>query len=155
MNISTIILILVAIAIIGYVVMINLIYYLAPTIPRSNFPEKRFGKNNCTRVADNPNRGKDMKPIITNLSENEVQVIVKDIITKMPRMEIVTEKEGFLHFVQITPLFRFYDDLFVKIFTKGEETIIWLQSQSRLGLHDLLVNEKRVKEIYLELKKLT
>ena len=70
-------------------------------------------------------------------------------------MEIVTEKEGFLHFVQITPLFRFYDDLFVKIFTKGEETIIWLQSQSRLGLHDLLVNEKRIKEIYLELKKLT
>ena len=155
MNISTIILSLVAITIIGYVIMINLIYYLAPTIPRENFPAKRFGKNNCTRVADNPNRGKDMKPIITKLSENEAQVIVKDIITKMPRMELVTEKEGFLHFVQITPLFRFYDDLFVKIFTKGEETIVWLQSQSRLGLHDLLVNEKRIKEIYLELKKLT
>ena len=155
MNISTIILSLVAITIIGYVIMINLIYYLAPTIPRENFPAKRFGKNNCTRVADNPNRGKDMKPIITNLSEKEAQLIVKDIITKMPRMELVTEKEGFLHFVQITPLFRFYDDLFVKIFTKGEETIVWLQSQSRLGLHDLLVNEKRIKEIYLELKKLT
>ncbi|OIR23418.1 MAG: hypothetical protein BEU00_02950 [Marine Group III euryarchaeote CG-Epi3] len=155
MNISTIILILLAIAIIGYVIMINLIYYLAPTIPRENFPAKRFGKNNCTRIADNPNRGKDMKPIITNLSENEVQIIVKDIIAKMPRMKIITEKEGFLHFVQITPLFRFYDDLFIKIFVKDGMTNVWLQSQSRLGLYDLLVNERRIKHIYFELKKLT
>jgi len=155
MNISSIILILLAIVIIGYVIMINLIYYIAPTIPRSNFPSKRFGKNNCTRIADNPNRGKGMKPIITDLSEKEVQIITKNIINEMPRMSMVTEKKGFMHFVQITPLFRFYDDIFVKIFTKEGKTNIWLQSQSRLGLHDLLVNEKRIKEIYLNLKKLT
>ena len=155
MNISSIILILLAIGIIGYVIMINLIYYLAPTIPRDIFPSKRFGKNNCTRIADNPNRGKGMKPIITDLSEKEVQIIAKNIINEMPRMNMITEKKGFMHFVQITPLFRFYDDIFVKIFTKEGKTNIWLQSQSRLGLHDLLVNEKRIKEIYLNLKKLT
>ena len=73
----------------------------------------------------------------------------------MPQMKTVTEKDGFLHFVQITPLFRFYDDLFIKIFTNEEKTTIWLQSQSRLGLYDLLVNEKRIKHIYFKLKKLT
>ena len=70
-------------------------------------------------------------------------------------MKIITEKEGFLHFVQITPLFRFYDDLFIKIFVKDGMTNVWLQSQSRLGLYDLLVNERRIKHIYFELKKLT
>lgn len=155
MNISTIILILLAISIIGYVFMINVIYYLAPTIPRENFPSKRFGKNNCTRIADNPNRGKGMEPIVTDLSKKEVQSIVKDIVNNMPQMKTVTEKDGFLHFVQITPLFRFYDDLFIKIFTNEEKTTIWLQSQSRLGLYDLLVNEKRIKHIYFKLKKLT
>ena len=57
----------------GYFVMINVIYYLAPTIKYEEFPEKRFGKNNCTRVAENPNRGRNMKPIVTNLTINEIQ----------------------------------------------------------------------------------
>ena len=73
----------------------------------------------------------------------------------MPRTEIVAEKNGFMHFVQITPLFRFYDDIFVKLFTENGKTNVWLQSQSRLGLHDLMVNEKRVKHIYSKLKELT
>ena len=90
-----------------------------------------------------------------DLSKKEVQSIVKDIVNNMPQMKTVTEKDGFLHFVQITPLFRFYDDLFIKIFTNEEKTTIWLQSQSRLGLYDLLVNEKRIKHIYFKLKKLT
>jgi len=64
----------------SYFVMTNVIYYLAPTIQRKNFPEKRFGKNNCTRIADNPNRGRNMKPIITDLSENEIQTKLKKII---------------------------------------------------------------------------
>ena len=134
--------------------MINVIYYLAPTIPKRNFPSKRFGRNNCTRVADNPNRGKGMLPITTDTSVEKVQDTVRKIVRNMKRTKVVTDNAGFIHFVQITPLFRFYDDIFIKIFFENEKTNIWLQSQSRLGLHDLLVNEKRIKYIYNELKKL-
>ena len=103
MDINLIILTLLAITIVGYLFMINVIYYLSPTVPRDIFPKKRFGKNNCTRIAENPNRGKGMKPLITSLSVREVQENAKNIIISMPRTEIVTEKNGFMHFVQITP----------------------------------------------------
>ena len=138
----------------SYFIMTNVIYYLAPTIQRENFPEKRFGKNNCTRIAENPNRGRNMKPIITDLSENEIQIVLKNIINKMQRIKIINEKKGFIHFVQITPFFRFYDDIFVKIFRSDKKTNIWFQSQSRLCLYDFLTNEKLVKFIHTELKKL-
>ena len=155
MNINTIILLLLSVSIVGYLIMINVIYFLAPTVPKNNFPLKRFGRNNCTRVADNPNRGEGMSPIITDMSMEKVQDATKKIINKMQRTKIVTDNAGFIHFVQITPLFRFHDDIFIKIFSENNKTNIWLQSQSRLGLHDLMVNERRVKHIYKELKKLT
>jgi len=139
----------------GYFVMINVIYYLAPTIKYEEFPEKRFGKNNCTRVAENPNRGRNMKPIVTNLTINEIQNNLKNIIANMQRVKIVNEKKGFIHFTQITPFFRFYDDIFVKIFENNGKTNVWFQSQSRLGLYDFQINEKRVEILFNELKKLT
>ena len=73
MNINTIILLILSVSIVGYLVMINVIYFLAPTVPKNNFPSKRFGKNNCTRVADNPNRGEGMSPIITDMSMEKVR----------------------------------------------------------------------------------
>ena len=155
MNINTIILLLLFVSIIGYIIMINVIYFLAPTVPKEDFPLKRFGKNNCTRVADNPNRGTGMSPIKTEMSIEKAQNAVRNVINNMQRTKIITDNSGFIHFVQITPLFRFHDDIFIKIFLENDKTNIWLQSQSRLGLHDLLVNEKRTKYIYDELKKLT
>lgn len=155
MNINTIILVLLFVSVIGYIIMINVIYFLAPTVPKEDFPLKRFGKNNCTRVADNPNRGTGMSPIKTEMSIEKAQNAVRNVINNMQRTKIITDNSGFIHFVQITPLFRFHDDIFIKIFSENNKTNIWLQSQSRLGLHDLMVNERRVKHIHNELKKLT
>ena len=76
----------------SYFVMINVIYYLAPTVKHNEFPKKRFGKNNCTRIAENPNRGKNMEPIITKLSENEIQGKLKNIINNMRKIKIINEK---------------------------------------------------------------
>ena len=73
MNIKLIIITLLAITIVGYLVMVNVIYYLSPTVPRDVFPKKRFGRNNCTRIAEKPNRGEGMKPLITSSSLEEVQ----------------------------------------------------------------------------------
>ena len=152
--IGELILLLVGFAIVGYLIMIKIIYYLAPTVPKNDFPSRRFGVNNCTRVADNPNRGKGMSPIKINMSIENVQDDVRKVIGKMKRTKIITDNTGFIHFVQITPLFRFHDDILVKLFTEDGRTNVWLQSQSRLGLHDLMVNERRIRHIYYELKKL-
>ena len=139
----------------SYFVMINIIYYLAPTVKYEEFPKKRFGKNNCTRVAENPNRGINMNPIVTNLSINQIQNNLENIIDSMQRVKIINEKKGFIHFTQITPFFRFYDDIFIKIFENKGKTNVWFQSQSRLGLYDFQINEKRVEFLFNELKKLT
>lgn len=139
----------------SYVIMINVIYYLAPTVIYEDFPKKRFGKNNCTRVAENPNRGRNMNPIVTKLPINEIQNNLNNIIASMQRVKIINEKKGFIHFTQITPFFRFYDDIFIKIFENKGKTNVWFQSQSRLGLYDFQINEKRVEFLFNELKKLT
>tara|TARA_B100000953_G_scaffold270426_1_gene240695 strand:+ start:1063 stop:1530 length:468 start_codon:yes stop_codon:yes gene_type:complete len=150
---NNIILLLVIAAILNYFVITKIIYFLAPTIPKGKFPNKIYGKNNCTRIADNQNRGYGMEPIVTDTPINEVQLILKTIIERMPRTTIVNEKEGFLHSVQLTPFFRFHDDIFIKIFLEDKKTTIWFQSQSRLGLYDFLINERRIKHIYKNVKK--
>ena len=130
MNINTVIVTLLSVSIVGYLIMINVIYFLAPTVPKNNFPSKRFGKNNCTRVADNPNRGEGMSAIITDMSMGKVQDATKKIINKMQRTKIVTDNAGFIHFVQITPLFRFHDDIFIKIFSENNKTCLLYTSPS-------------------------
>ena len=93
MDINLIILILLASAIVGYLIMINVIYYLSPTVPKDAFPKKRFGRNNCTRIAENPNRGEGMKPLVTSFSVEEVQENAKNVIASMPRTKLVKEKD--------------------------------------------------------------
>ena len=150
---NKIIILLVIATMLNYFVITKIIYFLAPTIPKGKFPNKIYGKNNCTRIADNQNRGYGMEPIVTDTPINEVQLILKTIIERMPRTTIVNEKEGFLHSVQLTPFFRFHDDIFIKIFLEDKKTTIWFQSQSRLGLYDFLINERRIKHIYKNVKK--
>ena len=154
MQINSIIILSLILIAFSYFFMINLIYYLAPTLKYEEFPKKRFGRNNCTRVADKPNRGKNMKPIVTNLAIDEIQKNIKEIINTMQKIKIINERNGFIHFIQITPFFRFYDDIFIKIFENNGKTTVWFQSQSRLGLYDFQANEKRVGFLYTELKKL-
>ena len=57
MDINLIILILLATAIVGYLVMINVIYYLSPTVPRDVFPKKDSVEIIVQEIAENPNRG--------------------------------------------------------------------------------------------------
>ena len=70
-------------------------------------------------------------------------------------MKIVNQQDGFIHAVDITPFFRFYDDIAIKIFKDSEKTTIWIQSQSRLGYYDFQVNEKRVQMLHKEISSIT
>ena len=136
---------------IGYLFMINIIYFLSPNKKWESFPERCKIKTKCTRVADTNNRGYGLKPIEITDSIHNVQKKIIAIINSKPRMKIINQKEGFIHATDVTPFFRFYDDIAIKIFRENGKTKIWMQSQSRLGLHDLGVNEKRIKKLHKEM----
>ena len=136
---------------VGYFFMINVIYFLSPNKKWESFPERCKIKTKCTRVANYNNRGYGLKPIEIKDSIHNVQKKIIGIINSKPRMKIINQKEGFIHAIDVTPFFRFYDDVAIKIFRENEKTKIWMQSQSRLGLHDLGVNEKRIKKLHKEM----
>jgi uncharacterized protein (DUF1499 family) len=151
MNIYTSITGLLAIIIIVYFAMINTIYFLAPTKKMETFPKKCHMSTKCTRVAESNTRGYGLKPIKLKNNISEIQGKIKNIIEKKPRMTIINENEGFIHCVDITPFFRFYDDLAIRIFESEGLTNVWLQSQSRLGIYDLYVNEKRIQDLHKQI----
>ena len=135
-------------SIVGYITMVSIIYFLAPTKILNSFPEKCNVKTKCTRVANYNNRGYGLKPIETKENIANLQEKIVNIIEAKPRMKIINEKNGFIHAIDITPFFRFYDDITIKIFNDEGKTIVWMQSQSRLGLYDFQVNEKRIQELH-------
>ena len=140
--------------ILGYLSMINIIYFLAPNRKWDTFPEKCKVSTKCTRVADSNNRGYGLKPIQLNDTIENVQSKIIQIIKNKPRMKIINEKEGFIHATDVTPFFRFHDDVAIRIFESENKINIWLQSQSRLGLYDLNINEKRIQEIHKKISAL-
>ena len=83
-----------------------------------------------------------------------IQQNIVNLIKSKPRMEIVNNLSGFIHAIDVTPIFRFYDDVAIKIFEKEGKTTVWMQSQSRLGYYDLQVNEKRIQELHKEISNL-
>ena len=155
MEIASIILIIASVILVGYLVMINVIYFLAPTKTWNTFPEKCHIKTKCTRVADNNNRGHGLKPPKFDKDIKYIGKEITKIIESKPRMKIVNQEDGFIHAVDITPFFKFYDDIAIKIFEDSEKTTIWIQSQSRLGYYDFQVNEKRVQMLHKEISSIT
>lgn len=153
-DLKIILLIGILILAIGYLFMINVIYFLAPTKKWTEFPEKCSVKTKCTRVADANNRGYGLKPIEFEGKVDMIQQNIVNLIKSKPRMEIVNNLSGFIHAIDVTPIFRFYDDVAIKIFEKEGKTTVWMQSQSRLGYYDLQVNEKRIQELHKEISNL-
>tara|TARA_Y100000588_G_C14165800_1_gene886816 strand:- start:104 stop:571 length:468 start_codon:yes stop_codon:yes gene_type:complete len=132
----------------GYLLIINFIYFLSPNKKWNKFPEKCSNSTKCTRVADVNTRGYGLKPISTKENPILAQENIENMLTEKTKMRILNSKEGFIHAVDITPFFRFHDDIAIKIFKTEDITTIWLHSQSRLGIFDLNVNERRVQTLH-------
>ena len=66
--------------ILGYIIMTNAIYFLAPTKKWESFPEKCNVKTKCTRVADYNNRGYGLEVIKSKYDINILQEKIIDII---------------------------------------------------------------------------
>ncbi len=132
----------------GYLLIINFIYFLSPNKKWNEFPEKCSNSTKCSRVADVNTRGYGLKPISTKEDPILAQENIENMLTEKTKMRILNSKEGFIHAVDITPFFKFHDDIAIKIFTTEDITTIWLHSQSRLGIFDLNVNERRVQSLH-------
>ena len=76
---------------------------------------------------------------------------LKAVISRQPRMKIVSETENYLHLEAKSFLFRFVDD--VEFFADETAGLLHFRSASRLGSYDFGVNRKRMETIRAEWKK--
>ena len=83
-------------------------------------------------------------PLIYQNSFLEAKEELLKVIKSMPRAEIATDKENFLHVEFTSKIFRFVDDV---EFYFNEPGIIHFRSASRIGHSDMGVNRRRIEEI--------
>ena len=83
-------------------------------------------------------------PLIYQNSFLEAKEELLKVIKSMPRAEIATNKENFLHVEFTSKIFRFVDDV---EFYFNEPGIIHFRSASRIGHSDMGVNRHRMEEI--------
>ena len=83
-------------------------------------------------------------PLIYQNSFLEAKEKLLKVIKSMPRSEIVTNKESFLHVEFTSKIFRFVDDVEFYFNAPG---IIHFRSASRIGHSDMGVNRHRIEEI--------
>ncbi len=83
-------------------------------------------------------------PLIYQNSFLEAKEKLLKVIKSMPRAEIATNKENFLHVEFTSKIFRFVDDVEFYFNAPG---IIHFRSASRFGHSDMGVNRHRMEEI--------
>jgi len=99
---------------------------------------------NCvsTQASDPQHR---IPPINYTISAEQAFSKIKRIISSLPRTQIITEKEFYLHVTFTTRLFRFVDD--VEFLVDPQKKVIELRSASRVGHSDLGANRRRMEMI--------
>ena len=99
---------------------------------------------NCvsTRAEDPEHR---IDPIAFDGPADQALARLKQAIATIPRMRIVSERDGYLHAEATSLIFRFVDD--VEFLVAGAEKRIDIRSASRVGRSDLGANRDRVEKI--------
>ncbi|KGG16195.1 hypothetical protein EV06_0198 [Prochlorococcus sp. MIT 0602] len=96
-------------------------------------------KTNCIRVEWS----------FSNLNESFDALV--NIASSLPRVTKIESNQNYWHGVVRSFVFRFPDDL--EILKIPSKKIIQVKSASRIGVGDLGVNQKRIKDLYSELQK--
>lgn len=99
---------------------------------------------NCVSTrADREHQRMDSIPLTVD-SVNAMDVL-KRVVSAMPRTEIITADDSYLHAEFTSSLFRFVDD--VEFYLDREQREIHFRSASRSGRSDFGVNRKRMQAI--------
>jgi len=86
-----------------------------------------------------------IEPIKYNIPMEEAIIKLKNIIKSLERTKLLKEDGNYLHYLFITKLFRFKDD--VEFLFDDNEKLIHFKSQSRIGGYDWDTNRKRMENI--------
>ena len=86
-----------------------------------------------------------IEPIKYNLSLEEAKEKIKKVINSIERTKLLNEEDYYLHYLFITRLIRFKDD--VEFLFDDNEKIIHIRSQSRIGGYDWNTNRNRLEKI--------
>jgi uncharacterized protein (DUF1499 family) len=71
--------------------------------------------------------------------------LVREVVSSIPRTEIVEERPGYIHAECRSLMFRFVDDL--ELLLDSDKGVISVRSSSAIGLFDLEVNYLRVENL--------
>jgi len=99
---------------------------------------------NCVST-QNSDSQHTIEAIVFDGSPEDAMRKLKAVLAVIPRMEIITETESYLHAEATSLIFRFRDD--VEFVVDRQENLIHFRSASRVGNSDLGANRKRMKEI--------
>jgi uncharacterized protein (DUF1499 family) len=99
---------------------------------------------NCvsTQAVDDLHR---IAPLSFDCAPKEAMKRLKAAIAALPRLQIITETEEYLHVEATSLIFRFVDD--VEIFVDRTASQIHFRSASRVGRSDLGVNRARMEQV--------
>jgi len=84
-------------------------------------------------------------PISYRGTRGDALSVLVRVMTGLPGARIIRKTGDYLHAECETPLLGFVDD--VEFYLPASERIIHVRSASRLGLHDLGTNRRRVEDI--------
>ena len=99
---------------------------------------------NCVSTqADRESQRMDAIPLTINAAD--ALAVLKQVVSAMPRSQIVTADVNYLHVEFTSRLFRFVDD--VEFFVDDKQHAIHFRSASRAGRSDLGVNRQRMQAI--------
>lgn len=80
-------------------------------------------------------------------SPERLTSVIRGAIDSLPRWKIERESDGLIEAVRSTRLFKFEDDVMVKISGSGEESKVVFESASRVGKGDLGQNRRNLREL--------
>lgn len=86
-----------------------------------------------------------MDSIPLTIDAAEAVSVLKRVVSAMPRSQVVTVDEHYLHAEFASALFRFVDD--IEFFVDAQQRVIHFRSASRVGHSDLGVNRQRMQTI--------
>jgi uncharacterized protein (DUF1499 family) len=90
-------------------------------------------------------------PFETAISADKAWSMVREVVGRLPRTEIVEEHPGYIHAKCRSLVFRFVDNL--ELLLEPDKGIISVRSSSVIGLFDFGVNYRRVENLRRELIK--
>jgi len=106
---------------------------------------------NCVSSDADPGDSHHVAPFTLAVPAAEAWRVVRQVIEEQPRTRIVAHTDHSLHAECRSRIFRFVDDLELRL--RPAEGIIAVRSASRIGHSDLGVNRKRVEALRAELSR--